>query len=66
MFILYVLIFFVRKAVCVLFIINVYFVLQADDQMKFLHEQLQQPDYQEAIQNFNSPLNTANILGEIV
>ena len=51
---------------CVLFIINVYFVLQADDQMKFLHEQLQQPDYQEAIQNFNSPLNTANILGEIV
>ncbi|XP_041377444.1 LOW QUALITY PROTEIN: phosphatidylinositol 4,5-bisphosphate 3-kinase catalytic subunit alpha isoform-like [Gigantopelta aegis] len=36
------------------------------DQTKFLHGQLQQPDYQEAIQNFNSPLNIANILGEIV
>ncbi|XP_067658198.1 phosphatidylinositol 4,5-bisphosphate 3-kinase catalytic subunit alpha isoform-like [Haliotis asinina] len=37
-----------------------------DEQMKFLQEQLQQPDYQEALQSIISPLNTAHVLGEVI
>ncbi|CAL1536446.1 unnamed protein product [Lymnaea stagnalis] len=36
-----------------------------DEHMKYLHLQLQQPDYKEALQNLHSPLNTSHILGEI-
>ncbi|KAK6177652.1 hypothetical protein SNE40_015711 [Patella caerulea] len=36
-----------------------------DDQMKRLHEQLQQPDYQEALHRVNSPLCCGHILGDI-
>ncbi|KAK3592456.1 hypothetical protein CHS0354_001576 [Potamilus streckersoni] len=36
-----------------------------DEQMKFLHEQLQQPDYQDCLQNFTSPLNSSHRLGLI-
>ncbi|XP_046333765.2 phosphatidylinositol 4,5-bisphosphate 3-kinase catalytic subunit alpha isoform-like [Haliotis rufescens] len=41
-------------------------VVKDDEQMKFLQEQLQQPDYQEALKRIISPLNTAHILGEII
>ncbi|XP_067658199.1 phosphatidylinositol 4,5-bisphosphate 3-kinase catalytic subunit alpha isoform-like [Haliotis asinina] len=40
--------------------------IKDDDQVKFLQEQLQQPDYQEALQNIISPLNTSQVLGEII
>ena len=33
--------------------------------MKFLHEQLQQPDYQECLQSFTSPLSNSHRLGNI-
>ncbi|ESO91490.1 hypothetical protein LOTGIDRAFT_205708 [Lottia gigantea] len=36
-----------------------------DDQMKRLHEQLQQPDYVEALHHVNSPLCCGHILGDI-
>ncbi|KAI8795508.1 phosphatidylinositol 4 5-bisphosphate 3-kinase catalytic subunit alpha isoform-like isoform X2 [Biomphalaria glabrata] len=39
--------------------------IAADEHMKYLHTQLQQPDYKEALQNLHSPLNTSHILGEI-
>lgn len=37
----------------------------SDEQMKFLQEQLQQPDYQEALRDFHSPLYPSQILGDI-
>ncbi|XP_059152563.1 phosphatidylinositol 4,5-bisphosphate 3-kinase catalytic subunit alpha isoform-like [Physella acuta] len=39
--------------------------VNADEHMKYLHVQLQQADYKEALQNLHSPLNIAHILGEI-
>ncbi|RUS87111.1 hypothetical protein EGW08_005111 [Elysia chlorotica] len=39
--------------------------VNADEHQKYLHMQLQQPDYREALQNLHSPLNTAHILGEL-
>ncbi|GFS05073.1 phosphatidylinositol-4,5-bisphosphate 3-kinase catalytic subunit alpha isoform [Elysia marginata] len=39
--------------------------VNADEHQKYLHMQLQQPDYREALQNLHSPLNTAHILGDI-
>ncbi|XP_045163414.2 phosphatidylinositol 4,5-bisphosphate 3-kinase catalytic subunit alpha isoform-like [Mercenaria mercenaria] len=33
------------------------------EQMKCLHDQLQQPDYQECLQSFTSPLNSSHRLG---
>ncbi|KAH9490074.1 Phosphatidylinositol 4,5-bisphosphate 3-kinase catalytic subunit alpha isoform [Bulinus truncatus] len=39
--------------------------INSDEHVKYLHVQLQQPDYKEALQNLHSPLNTSHILGEI-
>ncbi|XP_076472757.1 phosphatidylinositol 4,5-bisphosphate 3-kinase catalytic subunit alpha isoform-like [Babylonia areolata] len=37
----------------------------SDDHMRFLQEQLQQPDYQEALCNLPSPLNPSQTLGKL-
>ncbi|KAL8601662.1 hypothetical protein ACOMHN_033838 [Nucella lapillus] len=37
----------------------------SDDHMRFLQEQLQQPDYQEALCNLTSPLNPSQTLGKL-
>nr|QED42021.1 phosphatidylinositol-4,5-bisphosphate 3-kinase catalytic subunit alpha [Tegillarca granosa] len=37
-----------------------------DEQMKQLHGHLQQPDYQESLRNFLSPLDSSHRLGEII
>ncbi|KAK3090339.1 hypothetical protein FSP39_011033 [Pinctada imbricata] len=36
-----------------------------DELMKYLHEQLQQPDYHDALRNFLSPLNNSYRLGDL-
>ncbi|CAG5126160.1 unnamed protein product, partial [Candidula unifasciata] len=39
--------------------------ITSDEHMKYLHMQLQQPDYKEVLQGLHSPLNISHVLGDI-
>ena len=41
-------------------------LVEQDVQLKMLYNHVRQADYLEALQNFPSPLNTSNILGDLV